>query len=136
MLTAVAVVVALAFAGVANATRLHSHALQGSSAAGAAATAADTAATTTAAAAVAAATAATGSRPIKVHPTQDSVHRSSGDGTPTLRRRAQANGIAYHNGAVMLGTVKVFYIFYGNWAGNTGVQILTDFMSNLGKGGA
>ena len=136
MLTAVAVVVALAFAGVANATRLHSHALQGSSAAGAAATTTDTAVDTAAAVAAATAAAATGSRPIKVHPTQDSVHRSSGDGTPSLRRRAQANGISYHGGALILGGARVYFIWYGAWNGNTGVQILTDFMSNLGKGGA
>src|SRR5262249_45208665 len=28
-------------------------------------------------------------------------------------------GIAYHGGPIMTGTVKVYYIFYGNWTGNT-----------------
>lgn len=40
-------------------------------------------------------------------------------------------GIQHHGGAVMLGTVGIYYIWYGNWTG-TGKSILTDFASNLG----
>ena len=29
------------------------------------------------------------------------------------------SGIQYHGGPVMLGTVNVYYIWYGNWSGNT-----------------
>ena len=32
----------------------------------------------------------------------------------------------------MLGTVNVYYIWYGNWAGNTATTILTDFASSIG----
>ena len=43
-----------------------------------------------------------------------------------------SNGILYHGGPVMLGTVKVYYIWYGNWSGNTATTILTDLASSLG----
>jgi hypothetical protein len=43
------------------------------------------------------------------------------------------NGINYHNGPVMLGTVHVYYIWYGNWADNdSAVSILTDEAENIG----
>ena len=34
------------------------------------------------------------------------------------------NGIFYHGGPVMLGTVNAYYIWYGNWAGNSAQTIL------------
>ena len=55
----------------------------------------------------------------------------SGTGTPSLRRQLW-NGIEYHGGPVMLGTVGVYYIWYGDWNGNTATTILPDFASNLG----
>jgi hypothetical protein len=42
------------------------------------------------------------------------------------------NGISYHGGPLMLGTVNVYYIWYGNWAGNSATTILTDFANNIG----
>src|SRR5437868_1286083 len=30
-----------------------------------------------------------------------------------------SNGISYRGGPVMLGTVNVYFIWYGNWSGNT-----------------
>jgi hypothetical protein len=45
------------------------------------------------------------------------------------------NGIFYHNGPVMLGTVNIYYIWYGNWSGNSATSILTDFGSNIGGSG-
>jgi len=45
---------------------------------------------------------------------------------------ASSNGINYHGGPVMLGTVNVYYIWYGNWAGNSATTILTDLASNIG----
>ena len=56
---------------------------------------------------------------------------SGGSGTGNLRRQL-SNGIAYHNGPVMLGSVGVYYIFYGNWGTDTAPAILTDFATNLG----
>jgi hypothetical protein len=43
-----------------------------------------------------------------------------------------ANGINYHNGPVLHGTVNVYYIWYGNWAGNSAQTILTDLASSIG----
>ena len=31
--------------------------------------------------------------------------------------------IQYHGGPLMLGTTNVYYIFYGNWSGNTATTI-------------
>jgi len=45
---------------------------------------------------------------------------------------APTNGISYHGGPVMLGTVNIYYIWYGNWSGNTATTILTDFAKTLG----
>jgi hypothetical protein len=46
--------------------------------------------------------------------------------------QAAGNGISYRGGPVILGTVNVYYIWYGNWSGNTGTTILTDFANNIG----
>ena len=40
--------------------------------------------------------------------------------------------IKYHNGPVIEGTVNVYFIWYGNWSGNTGPSILTDLASSIG----
>ncbi len=42
------------------------------------------------------------------------------------------NGINYHGGPVILGTTNVYYIWYGNWAGNTANSILTTLAQNIG----
>jgi hypothetical protein len=44
----------------------------------------------------------------------------------------RSNGINYHGGPVMLGTVNVYYIWYGNWSGNSATTILTDLANNIG----
>ena len=41
-------------------------------------------------------------------------------------------GISYHGGPVQTGTTNVYFIWYGNWAGNTAQQILPDLASTLG----
>lgn len=41
-------------------------------------------------------------------------------------------GIGYGGGPVMLGTPNVYYIWYGNWSGNSATTILPDFASHLG----
>src|SRR5262249_40630113 len=41
-------------------------------------------------------------------------------------------GINYHGGPVMLGTTNVYYIWYGNWSGNSAMTILTDLANNIG----
>lgn len=45
---------------------------------------------------------------------------------------ASSNGINYHGGPVMLGTTSVYYIWYGNWSGNSATNILTDLANNIG----
>src|SRR5262245_5317225 len=41
--------------------------------------------------------------------------------------------IGYQGGHVMSGTVNVYYIWYGNWSGNSATSILTDFANNIGN---
>jgi len=68
--------------------------------------------------------------------TSDLVPNGKGWGEkPTPGGQAKprgANGISYHGGPVMLGNVGVYYIWYGNWAGNTATSILSDLASNIG----
>ncbi len=47
-------------------------------------------------------------------------------------RKTSGNGISYHNGPIITGTTNMYYIWYGNWAGNSATSILTDLASNLG----
>ncbi len=49
----------------------------------------------------------------------------------TGRKSSGSNGINYHGGPVMLGTTNVYYIWYGNWAGNTAMSILPDLIAGL-----
>jgi hypothetical protein len=42
------------------------------------------------------------------------------------------NGIFYHGGPLILGTTNVYYIWYGNWSGNSATTILTDLARNIG----
>jgi hypothetical protein len=70
---------------------------------------------------------------------QHSQGKGNGNGGGTGQGQGQgsasvqgANGISYHGGPVMVGTTNVYYIWYGNWSGNTATAILTDFASNIG----
>jgi hypothetical protein len=42
------------------------------------------------------------------------------------------NGLTYNGGPVMLGTVHVYIIWYGNWVGNTATTILPDLAASIG----
>ena len=47
--------------------------------------------------------------------------------------RTGGNGISYHGGAVMTAaTTNAYVIWYGNWSGNTGPAIVTDFLNSVG----
>lgn len=48
------------------------------------------------------------------------------------KARPGSNGITYHGGPVILGTTNVYYIWYGNWSGNSATTILTDFAGSIG----
>jgi hypothetical protein len=45
--------------------------------------------------------------------------------------RSSGNGIYYHGGPVLLGTVNVYYIWYGNWSGNSATSLLSTLVSDL-----
>jgi hypothetical protein len=47
-------------------------------------------------------------------------------------QRPGGNGISYHGGPVILGTTHIYYIWYGNWSGNTANSILTNLAQNIG----
>ena len=51
---------------------------------------------------------------------------------PGQAGKTPSNGIFYHGGPLMLGTTNAYYIWYGNWSGNTATSILTDFVKNVG----
>jgi hypothetical protein len=42
------------------------------------------------------------------------------------------NGVFYHGGPLILGNTHAYYIWYGNWSGNTATTILTDFANSIG----
>jgi hypothetical protein len=42
------------------------------------------------------------------------------------------NGVFYHGGPLILGNTHAYYIWYGNWSGNTATTILSDFASSIG----
>src|SRR5215472_11655519 len=54
------------------------------------------------------------------------------DAHPGGNARPGSNGISYHGGPVMLGTTHIYYIWYGNWSGNTADSILTNLAQNIG----
>jgi hypothetical protein len=57
------------------------------------------------------------------------VERSNAAGKAKPTR---GNGISYHGGPLILGTTNVYYIWYGNWSGNSATTILTDLANNIG----
>src|SRR5206468_2297507 len=42
------------------------------------------------------------------------------------------SGISYHGGPIMLGTTNVYYIWYGDWGGNSATTILADLANHIG----
>ena len=46
--------------------------------------------------------------------------------------KTSSNGIFYHGGPLLLGATNVYYIWYGNWSGNSATTILTDLAQNIG----
>jgi hypothetical protein len=53
-----------------------------------------------------------------------------GQGKPS--RPTSSNGIDYHGGPLIVSGPSVYYIWYGNWSGNTATTILTDLAKNIG----
>jgi hypothetical protein len=59
-------------------------------------------------------------------------HHAQGTANPNGNARPSSNGIGYHGGPIMLGTTHIYYIWYGNWGGNSAVNILTDLAGSIG----
>jgi hypothetical protein len=55
---------------------------------------------------------------------------------PVGKARPGSNGITYHGGPLLgvvgAAPVTMYYIWYGNWSGNTATTILTDLAQNIG----
>jgi hypothetical protein len=66
-----------------------------------------------------------GQRAYPEHP-NGNAHGQASHGGP------KSSGISYHGGPVMLGTTHVYYIWYGNWTGNTADAILNTLASSIG----
>ena len=71
------------------------------------------------------------------------VHRLRGDNDQDKNKDAhppeagkakpqRGNGINYHGGPLILGTTNVYYIWYGDWNGNSATTTLPRFASNIG----
>ncbi len=56
------------------------------------------------------------------------VDQSARQARPT----SGSNGINYRGGPIMTGTKHIYYIWYGNWSGNSATSILTDWANNIG----
>lgn len=54
----------------------------------------------------------------------------------TKPARTTSNGISYHGGPIMAGTVNVYIIWYGNWTTSSNASlkqtIITDFLTSVG----
>ncbi|HZQ63147.1 MAG TPA: hypothetical protein VFC24_17455 [Casimicrobiaceae bacterium] len=67
-------------------------------------------------------------------------NNGNANGQAGRNNKASGNGINYHGGPLMLGnapgangsTNNIYYIWYGNWTGNSALTILTDFANNIG----
>src|SRR4030095_342181 len=59
------------------------------------------------------------------HETFDHAKNAAGGGASSLK-------IVYRGGPVMTGTVKIYYIWYGNWSGNTAPVILENLAQSIG----
>jgi len=47
-------------------------------------------------------------------------------------QQSRVSSISYHGGPLILGTTNLYFIWYGNWSGNTATTILPDFAGQLG----
>ncbi|MFO0588431.1 MAG: hypothetical protein U0441_12855 [Polyangiaceae bacterium] len=60
------------------------------------------------------------------------VGSDNGNAKPGGGAKPSSNGISYHGGPVMTGTINLYYIWYGNWAGNNATTILEDLGKSIG----
>ena len=67
-----------------------------------------------------------------IHETRLNNNGAAGNGNGNAGPSG-TNGINYHGGPVLLGTVNVYYIWYGNWSGNSATTILMNLAQNIGN---
>ena len=58
--------------------------------------------------------------------------RADPNGNASGKQGPNNTGIFYHGGPLILGGTNVYYIWYGNWSGNSATTILTDLAGNIG----
>ncbi len=74
----------------------------------------------------------TGMEPDTTFPLDDQDAGPLAAPLPPIGAPTGTNGIAYNGGPVMTGTVRLYYIFYGAWLGDTAPSILTDLGKSIG----
>ena len=55
-----------------------------------------------------------------------------GASKPTSSATVGSNGISYHGGPIILGTTHTYFIWYGNWSGNSATSLLPAFADTIG----
>ena len=55
-----------------------------------------------------------------------------GLGKPQSNNPVTSNGINYHGGPLITSGPSIYYIWYGNWSGNSATTILTNLAKNIG----
>jgi hypothetical protein len=70
-----------------------------------------------------------GERAYPTHPNGNGNGNGNANGQG---HKVTGSGINYHGGPVMLGTTNIYYIWYGNWSGNSATTILTDLANGIG----
>jgi hypothetical protein len=65
-------------------------------------------------------------------PTPGYVIHGNGNAHGQTNSKLVGNGINYHGGPLILGTTHVYYIWYGNWLGNSATTLLPELASNIG----
>jgi hypothetical protein len=71
-------------------------------------------------------------RPIVVMPSIGSTQPPRSMSAKTAAPPATGNGIDYHGGPIMSGTVNIYYIWYGSWGGTSTPAILDDWANSIG----
>ncbi len=68
--------------------------------------------------------------------TRDNGKRQPHDVDRANAGKKAESQILYHGGPVMLGTINVYVVYYGSFAGTEATSIIDNFLENLGGSGA
>jgi hypothetical protein len=66
------------------------------------------------------------------HSSDKAVHETLTHARGAAGAAAGGPAMVYHGGPLMTGTVNIYYIWYGNWSGNTATGILTGLAMSIG----